>query len=300
MEAVDERLGVARRRDVVEKLGEHALRTALRDGVLVQPWRGVIMVGDRALDPVSRSAAALLVVGDDAVLSRNTAATMLGCDAAETVDVHVTVPYGTWVRSRRGLVVHHDRFAAADVESHHDLPVLSMVATVTELLCTESRPVALACLDQALGGLATPGVDDFVARVRGRLDVRDDRRGTTRAESLLCLGSPHAESVQESKLRLRLLDAGFPMPTLQYEIRTLRGTPLYRLDLSWPSLRIGLEYDGYEAHEERVSYDAERDRRMSDRGWIMIRAGKADLADPSRLFAQLGAAFAARGYKTAT
>lgn len=296
---MDGRFGVARRRDVVAELGEHALRTALRDGLLVQPWRGVIMVGERTLDPVSRAAAALLVAGDDAVVSRNTAAWMLGCDAAATLDVHVTVPYESWVRSRRGLVVHHDRFAAADVEYRHGLPVLSVVATVTELLCLESRPVALACLDQALAGLATSAVDDFVARVRSRLDSRDDRRGTVRAESLLCLGSPYAESVRESKLRLRLLDAGFPMPTLQYEVRTLQGTPLYRLDLSWPSLRIGLEYDGYEAHEERASYDAERDRRMSERGWIMIRACKADMVDPSRLFAQLRSAFAARGYNTA-
>lgn len=232
------------------------------------------------------------------MLSRNTAAAMFGCDAAETVDVHVTAPYDNWVRPRRGLVVHHDRFAGTDVEFRHGLPVLSMAATMTELLCTQPRPTALACLDQVLAGLPATGVDEFIAEVRTRLDTRDDRRGTIRAESLLCLGSPHAESVQESKLRLRVLDAGFPMPTPQYEIRTLRGAPLYRLDLAWPSLRIGLEYDGYEAHEERGGYDAERDRRMNERGWIMIRACKADLADQSRLFAQLRAAFAARGYKT--
>lgn len=258
------------------------------------------MVGEQALDPVSRSAAALLVVGEGGVLSRNTAATLLGCDAAETADVHVTVSYDNWVRPRPGLVVHHDRFVAADVERRHGLPMLSMAATMTELLCAQARPAALACLDQALAGLGAAGVAEFTAEVGRRLDARDDRRGTNRAESLLCLGSPHAESVQESKLRLRVLDAGFPMPTLQYEIRTLRGALLYRLDLAWPSLRIGLEYDGYAAHEQRAEYDAERDRQMTERGWIMIRSCKADLADPTRLFAQLRAAFAARGHNTAT
>lgn len=300
MDAIGGQHGVARRVDVAAAIGEYTLRCALRDGVLVQPWRGVIMVGDRALDPLSRSAAALLVAGEGAVISRGTAAAMFGCGAAETTAVHVTVPYSNWVRSRRGIVIHHDRFAEDDVEVLHGLPVLSLAATITELLCTQRRPMALACLDQALAIIPTDGADGFAADIRRRLDARDDRKGTTAAESLLCLGSAKSESPQESKLRLKILDAGFPMPTPQYEICTLSGRLIYRLDLAWPNLRIGLEYDGYEAHEERADYDAERDRRMSERGWIMIRASKDDIREPATLLGHLRDAFAARGYKPPT
>ena len=231
------------------------------------------------------------------MLSHNTAALLNGYDAAETTDIHVTLPYDQWVRGRNGLVVHHGRFDEGDVLLRNGLPVLSVSATVTQLLCNQRRSVALACLDQVLAGLPTGSVAAFIADVRARLEACHDRRGTVRAESLLCLGSPLAESVPESKLRLLVLDAGFPTPTPQYEIRTLQGALLYRLDLGWPGLRIGLEYDGYAAHEQRAEYDAERDRRMRERGWIMIRARKADLADPAELVAQLRAAFASRGYK---
>ncbi|SFQ21951.1 Protein of unknown function [Amycolatopsis arida] len=55
--------------------------------------------------------------------------------------------------------------------------------------------------------------------------------------------------------------------------------------------RIALEYDGYAAHEERAVYDAERDERMAARGWIVVRARADDLRDPSRVLAELRAAF---------
>jgi hypothetical protein len=39
-----------------------------------------------------------------------------------------------------------------------------------------------------------------------------------------------------------------------------------------------------------------RDEDLRRRGWIVIHARAADLADSSRLFAELRAAFARRGY----
>jgi hypothetical protein len=236
----------------------------------------------------------MLVCGPDAVLSHHTAATLHGYTAAHTPDVHVTVPYSNWVRSKKGLVVHHDRFRECDVVIRHGLRIFDQESTIAELLCSQQRWVGLACLDQALSGLNDQQVKEFVAVVGGRLAARDDRRGVRTADALLVLGTSGAESPQESRLRLLVVDAGFPIPVTQYPIYTMQGDLIYRLDMAWPELRIGLEYDGYAAHEDREDFDAERDRRLAGRGWRIIRARKEDVSDPARLFAELRRSFAER------
>ncbi|TNC20704.1 DUF559 domain-containing protein [Amycolatopsis alkalitolerans] len=288
--------GAARRRDVANALGERALRGALKDGVFVQLWRGIVVDGKRVLDPVTRASAALLLAGKDAVLSRNTAAVLHGLTAAEAFEVHVTVPYSSWVRSTTGLVVHHGRFTGEDVVTRYGLPVFSLDAVITELLCGEVRWKALACLDQALAGLSDRNTKALLDAVDLHLMHRDDRRGVRIAESLLALGVRGAESPQESRLRLVITDAGFPNPVTQHPIFTLSGELLYRLDLAWPELRIGVEYDGYEAHEGRDDYDSERDRRLAGRGWRIVRVRKEDLAEPARFLAELRLAFSERRY----
>ncbi|HEV2784208.1 MAG TPA: DUF559 domain-containing protein [Actinophytocola sp.] len=288
--------GAHLRRDLIAQFGRHAILVALRDGLLEQPWRGVIVARDQSARLETRAAAALLAVGERAVLSGPTAAALHGCTAAaECGDIHVTVPYQCRADSRRGLIVHHDRFAAADVTTRIGLPVLVLDLIIAELLCAQPRRLALACADQALAALPPSRREDFRAAVDDRLVNRDDRRGTRRAEVLLGLATGLAESPPESWLRLLVADAGFPLPEPQYEIRDLAGRLVYRLDLAWPDLRVALEYDGYEAHEGRAEADAERDRRLAGRGWVVIRVRARDLSKPDRVLAELRRAFEARG-----
>ncbi|GAB3585405.1 hypothetical protein GCM10027445_62800 [Amycolatopsis endophytica] len=289
--------GAARRSDLAEALGERTLRGAIRDKVLIHLWRGVIIDARRALDPLTRAAAAVLAGGPEAVLSYHTAAWLHGCTAAQSTQTHVTVPYSVWVRSKQGLVVHHDRFDTSDVTRLQGLPVLSLDLVLADLLCTEERWKALAYLDQALAEQPPRDVADFRKEVDRRLMDRDDRRGIRNAEALIALGTTGAESPQESRLRLTIVDDGFPIPVTQHPIVTLRGELLYRLDLAWPALRIGVEYDGYEAHEGREDRDAERDRRLADRGWHILRVRKDELADPVRFLAELRQVFRDRGYR---
>jgi hypothetical protein len=288
------RHGAASRQRVREALGNRALRAALQNRALVQPWRGVIVLGSRELDPLPRASAALLAAGPQAVLSHDTAAVLHGCGVLETTDVHVAVPYSHWAKSRNGLIVHHDRFAREDVVERHGLPVLGLETVVAEVLCTREPWRALACLDQALAGLGDQQARALIAKIDLRLAGRADRRGTRIAESLLVLASGKAESPQESRLRLLVVQAGFPAPVLQYEVLTLSGTLLYRLDLAWPALRIALEYDGYEAHEDRHGEDAERDRRLTARGWLVLRVRKEVFTSPDEFRRQLEEVFRRR------
>lgn len=288
--------GARRRRALAAELGEHSLRVALRDGLLTQPWPGVVVPRTRALEPPTRAAAALLYTGDGAVLSRQTAAALFGCTAADGTDVHVTVPYTRRVKCRPGLVVHQARFSVVDdVVDLLGMPVTALDLTLAELLCTAPRWQALACIDQAFAD-AGQHAERLRTSIEDRLLHRDDRRGTSRAAVLLGLATGKADSPPESWLRLLVVEAGYPLPAAQYEVRALDGSVRYVLDLAWPELRIALEYDGYEAHEDREAYDAERDARLAGRGWIVIRARAQDLAKPNRVLRELTAAFRARRY----
>lgn len=277
------------------RLGKHRLDAAVRTGRLTRPWPGVVIRTIDRNDPATMAAAALLAAGPDAALSGPTAARMFGCTAIDSPKTHVTVPYSRWVRSRGGLVVHHDRFPRDDVVELDGLRVMTLDYVVTELLCTERKSTALACVDQALATLPAALHEEMRDRIIDRLRRRDDRRGTISAGFLIEVADGKAESPAESWARLLVIEAGFPMPVLQHEIVDGTGRVVHRLDLAWPELRVALEYDGAEAHDGRQAADAERDARLSARGWLTVRATAEDLARPTRLVTRLQDAFHSRG-----
>ena len=120
----------------------------------------------------------------------------------------------------------------------------------------------------------------------------------SRAAKALSLADGRAESPQESRARLRIIAAGFPAPTPQYEVR-INGLFLARLDLAWPAAKVAVEYDG-EWHAEIRQFASDRARwnKLLDAEWVVLSLTKRDLADPV-LFAtfcrQLKSALA-RGY----
>ncbi|EMD23345.1 hypothetical protein C791_7268 [Amycolatopsis azurea DSM 43854] len=206
----------------------------------------------------------------------------------------MTVPYSRRIKSKPGLTVHQADFRPSDVVELDGLATFSLDLALADFLCDGDKRTAFAALDEAMHGLAPDHVRVLRENVRDRLADRRDQRGIHRALLLLDLATGKAESPPESILRLIVVEAGFPVPEVQYEITTIEGRKLYVLDLAWPSRRIALEYDGFASHEERHGYDAERDARMAGRGWVTIRASAADLRDPRRVLAELAKAFGMR------
>jgi hypothetical protein len=205
------------------------------------------------------------------------------------------VPYQRKVRRRPGLVVHNGRFDEYDVEDLGELRVTSLDFALSEVLCRGERRRAFACADQALALVPEAERVELRAWTEDRILARADPRGTRQALFLLNLATGQAESPPESWTMLDLVDAGLPAPVAQFRIYDLAGNEIYRLDFAWPELRIAVEYDGYEAHENRVDRDAARDEDLRRRGWTVIRANATDLKDPKRLIAAVNAAFILRG-----
>jgi very-short-patch-repair endonuclease len=254
-----------------------------------------VVEGDRALDVRTRAAAALLTTSADAVICGATAATLHGCTALSVAETHVLVPYGRSPRERSGLVIHHSCFFRDQVIMLDGLRVLALPHVVADLLCTARPADAIAIGDETLR-MAESRCDEFRGAVAARIRARPDPRGSVRGPHLWELCSPRAESPPESWTRLLLIEQGFPLPEVNFRILSPVGRELYRLDLAWPLLRIAVEYDGHAIHAEREEHDEARDEDLRRRGWIVVHARAADLADPSRLFAELRAAFTRRGY----
>jgi hypothetical protein len=286
--------GACTRRQALDALGQYGLRTAMRNGELAALWRGVLVDPGRMLDQRTRAAAALIAVGTDAVVCGPTALVLHGCTAADEPVVHVTLRYNRWASRDEGLRVHHGRVSDDDVVDAFGLPVLVFDLALADVLCTSARRLALVLADQAVALHQPADRAEFLALVAERVRARADRRGTRQARGLLPLVDGLAESPRESVLRLVVVDAGFPTPTVQHVVADAGGVPVWRLDLAWPQLKIALEYDGYEAHHGRAERDAAREDDLLRRGWIVVRARSGDLRDPRRLLDALADAFARR------
>lgn len=81
------------------------------------------------------------------------------------------------------------------------------------------------------------------------------------------------DSPMESRLRMLIVLAGLPEPTVNHRVYDAFGTLLMRYDLSYPHLRIIVEYDGRHHVEviEQWEHDSEREGWIDDAEWRRIK-----------------------------
>jgi hypothetical protein len=143
------------------------------------------------------------------------------------------------------------------------------------------RPYALAAADAfARAGLIhRDELIEYVGRLKGY-------RWIVQARGLAVLVDGRAESPGESWQRLRIHDAGLPPPTLQHEVVLPDGS-VRRLDLAYPELLIGSEYDGtvFHSHAADVAHDVERRREMTEiYGWRWVIGTRSRIFGPDSSF----------------
>ncbi len=83
-------------------------------------------------------------------------------------------------------------------------------------------------------------------------------------------GFDPGDSDPEPKLVRWLVEAGLPRPKQQHRVRV--GNRTYKLDLSYPSHKIAIEYDSWEFHGTRTAFDADpvRDMDLEDEDWRVL------------------------------
>lgn len=288
--------GAYRRADLIKAIGWPRVRKALHEGGLVVAGRSVLVERGRQYDLRTRGAIALFVAGGSALLTTHTAALLHGCASADISETHVLVPYQRTVRRSPGVVFHQGLFEEQDVVMVDGLRVHVLECALADLLCRARRRTALACFDQALAFTEQADREALRAEVGFRIQSRRDPRGRRRGEILLLLGTGKAESPAESWLLLGFFDAGLPIPAQQHVVLDLDGRERYRLDFAWEEVRVAVEYDGYEAHVDRVVADEVRQADLERRGWTVLRADASDLRDPARLHAAIHTALHRRRF----
>lgn len=137
------------RQEAIVRFGIHEVRRMQEAGRWRALWSGVLLDADRLTDPLALASAAIALGGPGTVLAGPTAAYVHGCRSMDPMPVHLAVPYGHWLRSRPGLVVHKGRHLDADREVRDELPVLSLERVLGDMLCRARPSDALALVDES-------------------------------------------------------------------------------------------------------------------------------------------------------
>jgi hypothetical protein len=226
-----------------------------------------------------RAAAAALILPERLVVCDRSAAWLHGIDHWDPTDLDVPplldLAARSGTRSRLDGVHGLRRTLTADDVTVLDGGVLvtSPLRTAADLACQRGRLGAAAVLDQFARhhGVTTGDLRGILLRFGGR-------RGVTQLRELAGDVCPHAESPPETWVRRLILDHHLPRPVPQYVV-VIEGET-YRLDLAYPHLRIAVEYDGEEWHDDPDQQEADRVRRaaLARAGWGVIVVRKDDMS----------------------
>ncbi len=261
----------------------------MRGADLVVPFRGVRAVARGPADPAAvpeealriRCRAALLTVCQGAVVSSVTAARIWPLPmplAAPDEPLHISAFAPDHAPRREGVVGHQIRDQEVGTEYRSGIAVTDPASLFCHLGTMLSIPDLVAVGDGLIlkprfapGDRPYTTLDALVERVqwyRGR--------GKARAVEALGLVRPGAESRPESLVRLALVAAGLPEPSLNVDIHDDDGRFLGRGDLVYDEWRLVVEYDGdhHRTDPGQFSRDLERLDDLAAAGWRVIRVAK--------------------------
>ncbi len=211
----------------------------------------------------------------DEAVSHISAAVLHGLDVwdAPLERVHFTRPAMRSCRLSDDLHIHASGLDD-DIVDVDGLRVTSLARTIVDVARTLSRPRALVIGDSALR--SDPSARSDLPRI---LAASRGRTGIVAAESVARLLDGRSESVGESLSRLRMREAGLPIPDLQPEI-VARDGRRYRVDFLWRDLGVIGEFDGLGKYTEhhRLLAEKAREDALRDLGFEVIRWNWAELS----------------------
>lgn len=253
-------------------------------------FRGVYIDAGVRMTPKLRAEAALVPFHTSAFASHASAARIHGVPVPTLPAEHVTVLKGAHRRCRPDIQCHlrtDGRIVVKDgvrvsgygqmfVELAELLSLVDLVVVGDNLVRHERiKRAALTVLCKAS---ALPGAD---AARRAAAYVRE-----------------RVDSPMETRLRMLIVLAGLPEPEVNVTVRTADGVPLRRYDLSYPSAKVIIEYDGRQHIEREDSWESDLDRReaIDDEGWrILVVTSRGIYREPLRTLERISRLLSARG-----
>ncbi len=260
-------------------LTTNAVGNRVARGRLHRVHRGVFAVGHPALASDGIWHAALLALGDAAVIGLESSAQawrMLS-PPDRGQPVHVVVR-GEYRRPRPGLIIHRARLLHPhDVTTLRGLRITSPARTLLDMAETTTvKTIARAAREAEFLRLLPDGA------LEATLNRAHGRHGASRLRR--ALGLTDTRSDMEIDL-LDLCEAHHIPPPVVNTI--ICG---HEVDFSWPAHRLIVETDGRQAHLTRYAFeeDRARDAELTVAGWRVVRFTWKQLQrDPARVAATL-------------
>jgi hypothetical protein len=243
-----------------------------------------------AVDALTLVRAALLIHPATAYASFVTAALVLGLPVPEPAFVHVTVTR------------HEDRRYRAQIKPHVT-DRRQRIMTVNGIRVSEPIPTFIDCAGMlGLVDLVVLG-DAIVKRFRITPEalVRACEKSTDYYAKLALFAATFVrlgvDSPMESRLRMLIVLAGLPEPTVNYRIYNDDGTWRRRFDLCYPGIKLIVEYDGLQhAEPDARESDLERREEFDDEGFrIIVVTARGIYRQPERTLRRIRRQLILRG-----
>lgn len=262
---------ITRGQGIAAGMTDNQIKKRTRSGKWRRVRTGVFAVAGAPASWEQTVLAAVLAAGEGSVASHLCAAALHEFPDSMRVLPEVTVRPGRNPKTS-GLRVHRPRLLPDhDVTTIGGIPATSYARTLVDCTGRFSLGQIARALDAGLvrGKVTVWSVERSLSvlgqgpgRHPSKLWTLIGERGTEITKS---------ESPPEIHM-LRVLGAGgLPAPVQQHWVRV--GGQSYRLDLAYPEHKVALEYDGWDAHRSRSSFDSDRrrDRLLQLDGWVVLR-----------------------------
>lgn len=253
----------------------------LRRASLRAPFTGV-RLGPASPDSFEeRCRAAQTFLPDGAPFSHVTALPLIGIEPPWRLEtderVHVTVPVDAVLPRRTGLVAHTSDRGPLPTVWCHGLPVTSPAQTWVQLGASLGLD-DLVVLADAMTRRKAPTTTLATLR-RNVAAARSGTRGIRLLRSALELARPRTDSTMETRARLVLVHAGLPCPEVNEPVLDSFGRFVAMPDLSYPGLKIAIEYDGDVHRTDRATWrrDIARRQALEALGWRVITCTSDDI-----------------------
>lgn len=254
-------------------------------------FRDVYVAGEVRDDHRLRAEAALQLHPEGAWVSHLSAARLYGVAVPDTSVVHISVTDAKHRRWRPGLKPH---VAPPHTRSRRwrGLRISEPVRLFVELASI------LDLVDLVVAGDSLLKVFGMTAaQLRAELEETRDYWSPA-ARNAARLVRDGVDSGMETRLRLLIVFAGLPEPTVNHVLRDRDGDIVVRFDLSYPTYRLIVEYDGRQHVDIIENWEHDNDRReyLDEMEWRVIKVRAHGIyVDPGSTVERVWRALRSRG-----
>jgi hypothetical protein len=260
----------------------------LKSRAFTQLVWGVHVSSEVPIDNYILCKAALLAVPEGAICGRS-AARLWGAIVPDSADVEILLN-----RKQRTLIKGlrmHRPAQPPPTTMRYGLRVTTPEATFLKL-AGELELVDLVVAGDTLCKKATTPQKLVAAAAAFR-----GKRARLAREAAALVRS-RVDSPQETKVRLLMVLAGIPEPTVNIVFRDEEGSIKRRIDMGYRKLRLGVEYDGrqHAENDEQWQNDIDRREEFDELEWRLIILRSPDLfVRPDLALARVARALASKG-----